>query len=140
MAKKAGRRADAPRKPVKQRARAFAFEGLPEKDRFGIFDPALRGFFVLAVMFAVVFGVGWTLEGTRGSSAGFAAAAVIAAGVVAGGYVGYRKIWRKPAEREMLLAMAKEEEESRAARARRALAAQAPNEPRPPRDGERSHE
>jgi hypothetical protein len=123
---------------AREKARAFALEGLPEQDRFGVFDPALRGFFVLAIMFAVVFGGGWTLEAARGSSAGVAAAAALAAALAVAGASGYRRIWRKPAEREMVLAMAKEDDESREALARRARAAAAAK--RSPPDGEPNHD
>jgi hypothetical protein len=124
----------------KERARAFAFEGFSEHDRFGVFDPALRASFVLAVLFAVVFGVGWTFEGLRGSGGAPAAAAAVAAAVAALGAVGYRRIWRKPAERELLLSMAREDEEARALRARAANGAAGARESANAPDGERPHE
>ena len=142
MAKKPGGRSNSRSRSrsTRERARSFAFEGLPEKDRFGIFDPALRGFYALGVMFAVVFGVEWVLEGTRGGSAGVAGGVVIAGALVAAGVLGYRRIWRKPSEREMLLAMAKEDAESRAARARAAKVRGERRERPSAPDGERSHE
>ena len=103
--------------PVGERAKAFAFEGLPEKDRFGIFDPALRASFMLGVAFGVVFGWGGVLAATGGSAAGWMAGGALALLVLFAGAWSYKRIWRKPAEREMLLAMAREEDEARAMRA-----------------------
>ncbi len=106
--------------PLAERARSFAFEGFPEKDRFGIFDPALRGFFLLGVAFGAVFGAGLVFDGWGRSTASVALAAAVAAGALALGFVAYRSIWRPPAERELLLRMAREDDEARRKREARA--------------------
>lgn len=103
-----------------ERARAFAFLGLPEKDRFGIFDPALRGFFLLGVAFGAVFGAGLILDAWGKSSGSVALAGAAAAAVVFLGFLGYRMIWPAPAERDLLLRMAREDDEARRQREARA--------------------
>ncbi len=116
--------------PLRDRARSFAFEGLPEKDRFGIFDPALRASFGLGVLFAGVFGTGAVFESMGSTGASWSVSVVLLALVAVGGAVCYRRIWRKPAERELLLRMAREDDESRALRAKMAKerAATEPND------------
>jgi hypothetical protein len=126
--------------PVRERARAFAFEGLPEKDRFGIFDPALRAFFFLGVMFGVVFGIGFVLAAAGAGPLGWAVGAALALFVVAGGAWGYRRIWRKPSERELLLALAREDDEARALAAKLSRPGPSPTASGHEPNGERAHE
>ncbi len=113
-----GVRKHAPR--LASRARAFAFDGVGEKDRFGIFDPALRGFFLLGVAFAAVFGAGLVLDVWGKSAGSLAAGGAVAVLTMVLGLWAYRAVWRPPAERELLLKMAREDDEARRGREARA--------------------
>ncbi len=126
--------------PVGERAKAFAFEGLPEKDRFGIFDPALRGFFFVGVMFGVVFGIGLVLALAGAGAVGWGAGGALALLVIVGGAWGYRRIWRKPSEREMLLALAREDDEARKMLAQLAMSGGKGKAAGHDPNGERAHE
>jgi hypothetical protein len=74
--------------------------------------------------FAVALGAGFAVvsivEGADASSRGAAAAMAGAVGLLAlvGGALVYKAIWRTPSEREILLQMAREEDEARIVRAR----------------------
>ena len=120
MAKEAARsRRPPPHKaPLRARAKAFAFEGVPEKDRFGIFDPALRGFFVFGVMLAAALGIGLIFNAAGDTGAARALSIGLVALLAVGGFLGYRRIWRRPGEKELLLTMAAEDDEARALRAK----------------------
>ena len=105
---------------LRERWRAFVFEDQGDRDRFGIFDPAVRYTYLIgnATLAGLVAG---TLVETFGGGAGTVAAAiVIAALMVSAGVWGYRRIWVPPEEREILLQMAKEDDEARAMAARMA--------------------
>lgn len=104
----------------KERARAFVFADQGDRDRFGIFDPAVRWTYLIGT--ATVAGlVAGTLVETFGGGAGVVAAAlVVAALIVVAGVWGFRKIWVAPVERDLLLQMAKEDDEARAMAARMA--------------------
>ncbi len=102
------------------RARAFAFEGLPERDRFGVFDPLLRGMYLFGMALGAVLAGAFVLETGRGGAAPGAAALLLALGVAWVGFVGYRRVWPRPAERELLLRMAREDDEARREREARA--------------------
>lgn len=105
---------------LRAQARAFAFEGMPERDRFGVFDPVLRGLYVFAIMLGAVLAGGSVID-TRGAGAAPAAATVLLALLILGiGLVGYRRVWPLPAERELLLRMAEEDDEARSEREARA--------------------
>jgi len=106
--------------PLRARARSFAFEGFPEKDRFGVFDPALRGSFLLGVGFGAVFGAGSVLDAWGKSAGPVAAAVAVAFSAVVLGLLAYRRVWKPPAERELLLRMAREDDEARSEREARA--------------------
>jgi len=108
--------------PPRGRLGSFVFEGVPEKDRFGVFDPTLRGLFLVALMFAAVFGVGWLFDASKGGGQPLAEAGTVVALVAILGFVGYRRIWKKPRERDVLLKMAAADEETRARTAARARA------------------
>jgi len=100
--------------------RSFAFEGFAEKDRFGVFDPALRGSFLLGVGFGAVFGAGSVLDAWGKSAGPVAAAVAVAFSAVVLGLLAYRRVWKPPAERELLLRMAREDDEARSEREARA--------------------
>jgi hypothetical protein len=106
----------------KERARDFVFEDQGDRDRFGILDPAVRWTYLIGTGTVAGLAAGTLVETFGGGAGTVAAALVTAALVVAGGVWGYRKIWVPPVERELLLQMAKEDDEARAMAAR--LAAQ----------------
>jgi len=128
------------RPPARKRARAFAFEGLPEKDRFGIFDPALRGFYFVGVMFGVVFGIAFMLAAAGGGPVGWAVGIALALFVLFGGAWAYGRIWPKPSERELLLSLAREDDEARALLAKLSLTGPAGKAQGLEPNGERAHE
>lgn len=106
--------------PARDRARAFVFDGQGEHERFGIFDPAARMSFAVLVLIAMVI-VGLTAR--ESVAPGSAAAGVLglaaALGVAVLGFLAYRWVWRTPAEREVLLQLAREEDEAKALAAAR---------------------
>lgn len=112
----------------RERARAFVFDGQGEHERFGIFDPAARATFAVLVLIAMVI-VGFTVRESvapgNGGAAGVLGLAA-ALGVAVLGFLAYRAVWRPPAEREVLLQMAREEDESRALAAARKAEKDAP--------------
>jgi hypothetical protein len=109
-----------PPAPFRERARRFVFENQSEKDRFGIFDPFLRLMFAFGVALGAVLSAGTIFDVAAASSrsAGYAASALAAVAILAGGFLAYHAIWRPPSEREILLQMAKEDDEARRLRAR----------------------
>jgi hypothetical protein len=118
-----GRR-DGAKPPARARARAFVFDGQGEHERFGIFDPFARMLFAVGVLLALIL-VGVTV---RESMPQGAVAAVLGAGaavlVALLGFLAYRMVWRPPREREVLLQLAREQDESRALAAKRDRGAQ----------------
>ena len=111
-----------PRPPWRQRVRRFAFEGYPEKDRFGVFDPTIRGLFVVGLIFLMIMGAGSVFDAWGSGTRSVAAATAVMIAIAALGVLGYRRIWPTPAERELLLRMAAEDDEARRQRAERARA------------------
>lgn len=109
-----------PAASLRERAWRFVFENQSEKDRFGIFDPFVRLLFAFGVVLGAVLAAGTIFDVAAASSrsAGYAASALVAVAILAGGLLLYHVIWRPPSERELLLQMAKEEDEARRLRAR----------------------
>lgn len=102
----------------RQRARGFVLSEQAEHERFGVFDPFLRWTFVVGILIAGVLVAGSLVE-ALGSGPPAAAAALLAfVVVVAGGWRLRGRIWRKPSEREILLQLAREDDEARALRER----------------------
>lgn len=137
---KESKRGGAVKPPLKERARSFAFEGVPEKDRFGVFDPGVRGMYIFGFMLAAVIAVGGVFDAWGSAPVAYGLAAVIGFALLAAGVAGYRTIWKSPGEREILLAMAREDDEARQLRsqlpreraernARAAERAKAPGQP-----------
>lgn len=122
---RARREAARPKEPLppasfRERLRRFVYEDQSEKDRFGIFDPFVRLMFAFGVVLSAVLAAGTVFDAAAASSrsAGYAASALSAVAILAGGFLLYHVIWRPPSERELLLQMAKEEDEARRMRAR----------------------
>jgi hypothetical protein len=109
---------DIPETAIRVRARRFAFEGFPEKDRFGVFDPALRGWFVFAFMLAATLAAFEVVDAWGRTASAWGLSALLMTLIGGAGALLYRRIWRRPAERELLLRMAAEDDESRALRAK----------------------
>jgi len=118
--------------PLRQRARAFVFDGQGEHERFGVFDPTARMTFAVGVLTAAILaGLGAAESMGTGSRAAAAALGLVVAGALAvAGFLAYRRIWVPPPEREVLLQLAREEDESKALAAARDRA----------RDAERARE
>lgn len=104
--------------PLKERARAFAFEGVPEKDRFGVFDPGIRGMYIFGFLLAAVIAVGGVFDAWGSAPVAYGLGTVIGLVLLVVGVVGFRTIWKSPREREILLRMAREDDEARRLRAR----------------------
>lgn len=104
----------------RERVHRFVYEDQSEKDRFGVFDPFVRLMFAFGVVLGAVLAAGTIFDVAAASSrsAGYAAAALVGVGTLAGGLLAYHVVWRPPSERELLLQMAKEDDEARRLRAR----------------------
>jgi hypothetical protein len=83
-----------------------------------MFDPALRGWFVFGFMLAAVFAAFGVLDSWGRTASAWSLVTVLVLAIGVGGALLYRRIWRPPAEREILLRMAAEDDESRALRAK----------------------
>lgn len=105
---------------LRERVGNFVFEGQAEHERFGVFDPAVRGLFVVGLLGFEVLGMGSLFEVAGPAAHPLVVVLLVAVGLAAafGGWKLYRRIWRRPAERELLLQMAREEDEARALSAR----------------------
>jgi len=111
--------ADGPRpERLRERLWDFIFREQAEHERFGVFDPFLRWTFVVGIFIAAVLAAGSVLEAMGSGPLALAAAGGAGVVVVAGGWVLRGRIWRKPSEREILLQLAREDDEARALRER----------------------
>jgi len=101
-----------------RRARTFIFGEQAEHERFGIFDPFMRWTYVVGAFIAVVLVGGSILELLGAQPTGISAAALAAGALLFGALRMHGRIWRKPSEREILLQLAREDDEARALRER----------------------
>jgi len=83
-----------------------------------VFDPFFRWTYVVLTFIAAVLLSGSLIEITAAQAVGLAGAAAIFVAVIIGAWRMHRKIWVKPSEREILLQMAREDDEARALRER----------------------
>ncbi len=102
--------------PLRQKANAFVYDGQGEHERFGVFDPAVRLTFAVGVLIMLIL-AGLTVGESVGPGSGVVGAALsltVVAALALAGILAYRRVWVPPPEREVLLQLAREEDESKA--------------------------